>query len=92
MADVLPAVTDARIVWAPGDGLRVSLAGKVHLDGTDDDDRALFDGITPSRELELRVMVICKGASVEWSRDPDGDVQGVIATKLLSVQSVWASD
>jgi hypothetical protein len=90
--DVLPAAAPSRLVWQKGDGLRLRLNGKVALDASDAEDVTMFDSLTPDRDVELRVAVVVGGMGVEWQRSREGDVCGVVATKVLSLQSIWPSD
>ena len=74
------------------DRIAIKVSGRVMLDRSDPADVALFNRLKLNQEVELRCAGKVTGLGTGFTTGKDGDLDAVVSSKNLKVDTVWVLD
>lgn len=74
------------------DRIKISFSGSIMLNRSDPADVALFNRLKLNQELELRCAGKVSGLATGYTTSKDGDLDAVVSSKTVKVETVWVLD
>lgn len=74
------------------DRIAIKVSGRVMLDRSDPADVALFNRLKLNQEVEIRCAGKITGLGTGFTTGKDGDLDAVVSSKNLKVDTVWVLD